>query len=273
MKRLSLIIFVALMMTFAACTEKEKVDNEVATRQEQRLTVTYTVDATSNHVTLKSIEAYRVLVGDLVGKTREGSEIGIVLDGVDFRTVATKANDTVLVSDSLELVMAWVERMNLNGYEVLVRYDETTGTYHCKAQMVLRSNNQHLWQCEKFDYAVRLMFYNDSIVYVSVDTSSFWRLYFHDDMWAKYHFEYNVIDTFFSYDTTPYNQLVFDTYWWRGMRFDIVNDSVQYGYDVVFNMEKFKIIDTIYPNTYRLLYINGFNTGEVAVDYDFDVIY
>ncbi len=156
-----------------ACTEKEKVDNEVATRQEQRLTVTYTVDAEPNHVTLKSVAAYRSLVGDLVGKTREGSEISVVLDNVEFRTVPTKSIDTVLVSDSLELVMEWIERMNYSGYDVLVRYDETTGTYHCKAQIVPRSTCQHMWQCDTNGSTIRLMFWNDSMLYIDgPDTSN-----------------------------------------------------------------------------------------------------
>ncbi len=179
-------ILAALMMTFAACTEKEKVDNEVTTRQEQRLTVTYTVDAEPNHVTLKSVAAYRSLVGDLVGKTREGREISVVLDNVEFRTVPTKSIDTVLVSDSLELVMEWIERMNYSGYDVLVRYDETTGTYHCKAQMPNDPMYQHVWQCDSNGFTIRLTFWNDSILYSEVYDDDHQVLYIKGNKFFKY---------------------------------------------------------------------------------------
>lgn len=163
----------ALMITFAACTEKEKPETEVTTQKVQQIKATYTIDRVPNFVTLNGVEAYRSLVGDLVGKTREGKEIELVLDGVEFRTVATKAIDTVLVSDSLELVMEWIERMNYCGYDVVVRYDETTGTYHCKAQIVPRSTYQHMWQCDTNGSTIRLMFWNDSMLYIDgPDTSN-----------------------------------------------------------------------------------------------------
>ncbi len=202
-------ILAALMITFAACTEKEKPETEVTTQKVQQIKATYTIDRVPNFVTLNGVEAYRSLVGDLVGKTREGKEIELVLDGVEFRTVATKAIDTVLVSDSLELVMEWIERMNYCGYDVLVRYDETTGTYHCKAQTVLRSI-QHLWRCEKDGTIINLMFWSDSMLYIdgpdpvtNQTMQDFFELVYFGN-WIKYYFSQQRFD----YDSTEKNTLV-----------------------------------------------------------------
>ena len=262
-------VLVGAAILFAACTEKENNNPEPATtRQEQRLAVTYTIDSEPNHVTLKSVEAYRALVSNLVDKTREGCEIGIVLDGVDFRTVATKAIDTVLVSDSLEMVMEWIERMNYCGYEVLVRYDETTGTYHCKAQMPMAPMYRHLWQCDSDDFSIRLIFWDDSTMYTEViggDGLEFPGLCIND--FSKY----KIFRTYDDWEDLYYTHLFMYPPSWSDLIEPDIPDIEEYIYSSGSN-----IIDTIAPNKVFVRY--GGIRMDIYLDYViydllFDILY
>ena len=128
MKKSIILVLVAAVMMFVACSEKEK-DNVAVDNPSQR-EVTYTADTREHTAVLQTDDEWTGLVHNLVDSAFFGRSMTVAIDNIEHKPIPTKEviTYTTMSRDSAE---AWIARMSENGYRVAFSFDGLN--YRCVA--------------------------------------------------------------------------------------------------------------------------------------------
>lgn len=132
----SVIIISALCMTAASC-HKESVfgvsdmGQSVEQPSETRY-IQYTVNGATHYMIITGEEEWQSFLTWIMQMAREGNSVSLRDECSSSFQQGTKETVTFTTTNEGE-AKAWCEQMLLQGYEITIEYNESTGTYFCKA--------------------------------------------------------------------------------------------------------------------------------------------
>ena len=127
------VALLAVLGTMAVSCQKETINelSPVAAQSATVYTVTYYVDGARSQTVVNNNEELSLLLNWLATLAREGHRI-VVHKGDTASQSVTKEKVT-FHTNSKEEAVAWCEAMTLDGYSVIMYFDEATGEYICIA--------------------------------------------------------------------------------------------------------------------------------------------
>lgn len=124
--------FFAILACCMVSCQKE-IDNEPVGIENQEVvrSVVYSIDGVTSHRTLHGEEAWTEFLDWLFHYVNSGHKVS-VRDG-NIQTLQNTKEIVHFDTTDEEEAIRWSKLMLEQGYEVIIIYDERTGTYHCTA--------------------------------------------------------------------------------------------------------------------------------------------